>query len=110
MDKVKQILEQLRKYHFWILCVVAAIVGLIAWSMSSGKLDAEFRASAGKIDADLKKLEGISVDQPHTNWKDSTEKESKVAEKSVKSARDTIYKQQKDEVFTWPQELGGDFL
>jgi len=110
MDKVKQILQSLRKYHFWILCVVAAIIGLIGWYMSTGKLEAEFAAGSAKIDGELKKLDEIKPDQPHDSWKDYAAKRSAEAEKSVMAAREKIYKQQKEEVFVWPKALGDDFL
>src|SRR6185295_17270242 len=102
MDKVKQILEQLRKYHFWILCVIAAIIGLVGWSMSTGKLQAEFAASSSKIEGEMKKLDGISSEQPRDAWKDKRAKQTAIAEKVVNENRDKIYKQQKEEVFIWP--------
>ena len=49
MDKVKHFLELARKHHFWILCGVSAVVGLIVWYMSTSQLDTEFKADQGKI-------------------------------------------------------------
>jgi hypothetical protein len=109
MDKVKQILEQLRKHHFWILCGIAALVGVAAWYLSSGKLQAEFTQNATRIESEIKKVDGIT-DTPKDGWKDSAERHKAAVQLAVKSARDTIYLQQKDEVFTWPKELGDDFI
>ena len=48
MDKVKHFLELARKHHFWILCGVSAVVGLIVWYMSTSQLDTEFKAEQNK--------------------------------------------------------------
>ncbi len=109
MDKVKQFLELVRKHHFWILCGLAAFVGLVAWYLSTATLADQFRTDSGKIDKVMGDLKGIQP-EPKLNWADDVENQTKAAWEQVDKAWSTLYQQQKEKVFVWPESLGADFV
>ncbi len=104
MDKVKHFLELARKHHFWILCGVSAVVGLIVWYMSTSQLDTEFKADQTKI-AGVKSGLNISGEQPHADWPDGMAGETKKVRESVWKAWNELYQNQKENVFVWPKQL-----
>ncbi|HEY2759211.1 MAG TPA: hypothetical protein VGI75_00670, partial [Pirellulales bacterium] len=111
MDNVKKYLEIVRKHHFWILCVVAAIVALVVWKMSTGKLSTEFASKSTEIDGQISGLKTVLANesQPHTDWASGVEKQTDVVRADVRKAWDDLYQQQKKEIFVWPA-LGDDFI
>ncbi len=109
MDKVKQILTVLMKHHFWILCALAALVGLIVWNSSVGKLDAEFKRDSATIDSTLSSLKKIESPHPNDTWTEGFGKLTDAQRQQVAAAWEELYKQQKKEVYVWPQSLGKDF-
>jgi hypothetical protein len=109
MDKVKQILELVRKHHFWILCGLAALVGLVAWYLSTATLADQFRTDSDKINKYITDLKGIPP-EPKEDWATGAENHIKTVKDDVKSAWETLYSAQKKNVFVWPPSLGADFL
>ncbi len=109
MDKVKQILTVLKKYHFWILCALAALVGLIVWNSSVGKLDAEFKKDSANIDQTLNSLQQIQSPHPNDTWTEGFGKLTDGLRQQVAAAWKELYKQQKQEVYVWPKSLGKEF-
>ena len=109
MDKVKQILTVLMKHHFWLLCALAALVGLIVWNSSVGKLDAEFKRDSATIDSTLSSLKKIESPHPNDTWTEGFGKLTDAQRQQVAAAWEELYKQQKQEVYVWPQSLGKDF-
>ena len=51
MDKVKLALAKLKKYHFWVLCVLIVLIGLLSWAWATQDL-------ASQTEAHVKVLEG----------------------------------------------------
>src|SRR5262245_34293433 len=100
MDKLKQILEFVRKHHFWMLCGLAALIGLIVWQMSTSKLEAEFQADKTKIDGYIQKVQSAARDdsQPRQHWKEVKDKETEGLKEDVDKAWHKLYDQQKQEV------------
>ncbi len=109
MDKVKQYLELAHKHHFWVLCVIAAVAGVVAWYLSSSKLSAEFKANSQTIDGTFASLKGVPPDQPRQDWTPGYNKETQAVAQDVLAAWKELYQDQKDKIFIWPKELSQDF-
>src|SRR5690242_12896548 len=107
MDKVKQILEVLRKHHFWILCGLGALVGLIVWQMSTSSLDAEFQKDSQSVGSKLKQVQDMGRDPSiaRQNWKDVKEKETEKLKEVVGDRWQKLYAEQKEKVFKWLPNL-----
>jgi hypothetical protein len=110
MDKVKHFLEVARKHHFWILCGVAAIIGLVVLSMASGKLTAQTKERKDKIDQKLKAVTGITAPTPNPTWEEGITALADKARKTVREAWTDEFDKQKREIFVWPTALGKDFI
>jgi hypothetical protein len=110
MDKVKQILEVLRKHHFWILCGIAALIGLVVWYNASGKLEAEFQRDSKKIDTTFADLRQIQNPHPNGKWTEAAGKEINAARNGVYTVWTKLYEEQKQKAFIWPEQLGKRFL
>jgi hypothetical protein len=110
MDKVKQFLEVARKHHFWILCGVVALVGLIVMVMATGKLSAQFKTWDSDIKAKLNSVQGITAPHPNQDWNDGMSKNTAAARESVRASWTTLYQHEVDNIFKWPDALGKDFL
>jgi hypothetical protein len=110
MDKVKQILEVLRKHHFWILCGLAALVGVIVWQMSTSGLDAEFQKDSRYVDEKLKSVQAVNRDESmaRENWKGLKEKETETLKEEVGKRWQELYAEQKKEVFKWLDNLSAE--
>src|SRR5262245_58106515 len=107
MDKVKHYLELVRKHHFWLLCALAALVGLIVWQMSTGKLAAEFASGVQTIDKKFQSLQGSN--EHHEDHGPGVSKLTEAVREDVNKTWDLLYQQQKEKVFVWPKELVPDF-
>src|SRR6516162_6692626 len=110
MDKVKQILELLRRHHFWILCGLAALVGVIVWQMSTSSLDAEFQKDSHNVAESLKKVQDVARDDtmPREKWKELKEKETEARKDEVGKKWQELYAEQKEKVFKWLDNLSAE--
>jgi hypothetical protein len=110
MDKVRLVLEYVRKYHFWLLCLVAIIASLVGWMMARGTLSAEYDKGkseiAGKFSA-LSQIQQIEF-PPNTTWKEGLEKLTAEERLKVKAAWQTVYDEQQ-KVLEWPAVMGPKF-
>src|SRR5688572_2885661 len=110
MDQLKTFLAQVKKYHFWILCVIVVVVGLTSWYLATNTLDAQAKASADKIKAADGKVKQVSQIQQHPNA--DFEKGMSVIIKdharSVGKGWEFRYKQQ-EKLLLWPSRLGREF-
>jgi hypothetical protein len=111
MDKVKQFLEVARKHHFWILCGVAALVGLLVLMTSSGRLTAETTARKKEIEDNHRAVKDSPAKSPNETWTTGMGANTTAAREHVRSAWTNEYDKQKQGIFIWPKEvLGEDFI
>src|SRR5689334_10330983 len=101
MDKVKHFLEVARKHHFWILCGLSALVGLLVMMMSSGKLAAEAEVREKNIIGKLKAVTDVTGQIPNESWHNGMNANANQARKSVGMTWTDVFEQQKHEIFVW---------
>lgn len=111
MDKVKVILKQLQKYHFWLLCLAAMVTALVGWTMARKSLSAAYEQNKGTIVAKFKSLEGLKAveDHPNGSWKQGIDELTGQEKKTVGATHETIYNEQ-NKLLKWPAGLGEKFL
>lgn len=111
MDKVKVILKVLQKYHFWLLCAVAMITGMVGWMMASRTLSAAYTANKAKVVAKFTALKGIQGTDnfPNSTWKEDIDKMTKQEVTTVSKAWVRVYDEQQP-LLHWPTYLGERFL
>lgn len=111
MDKVKVILKQLKKHHFWILTVIVIIAALVGWMSATNKLSASYLERKSKIIGTFKKLDDVKGTDPHPNsaWKEAVGKLASQQRGTVRAAWEKVYNEQKKSL-VWPEELKKDFI
>lgn len=110
MDKVKIVLEVLKKHHFWALVVVVLVVGILFYVSASADLKDQYGKRVQTLKTASNTVSNI-IGQPDpanekriANWKTKREQQ----EKEVYEAWRKIYDEQKA-LFTWPTQLGQEF-
>ncbi len=111
MDQLKQAFAILRKYHFWILCVLILILYIGTWYVSTATMTQTTNERAGKIESAFKTGQQIVSISNHPNktTADMMKALSSAEAEQVRLAWDKRYREQED-VLKWPQELLPDFI
>ncbi len=110
MDKVQLVLGYLRKYHFWLLCVVAVLAGLFGWMKARSKLSAEYLSNKSTITGKFTALEGIQNEPnpPNDSWTKAISTLTEQEQKEVGTAWQAVYEAQQ-KVLEWPDVMPQDF-
>ena len=109
MNKVREILEKIKRHQFWILCGIVALVGIISWWMATGSLADTYGKNKAKIESYEKKVKEVETAPAHHNdtsisrYKEQTEQ----TKKQVYDAWQKIYDEQKAKVYVWPADVLG---
>jgi hypothetical protein len=67
MEKLRVVLEKLKKFHFWILCGLIVLIALGVWFVATSDRAAEFAKQKSKIDSEIKSTDDIHNKQDHPN-------------------------------------------
>jgi hypothetical protein len=110
MDKVKVILAYVQKYHFWLLSVVAILLGLVGWMKARGALDDEYTKNKSTVTSKFSALTGIQQNQnpPNSEWATAIAAITKQEQKEVAGTWQSLYDAQK-QVLVWPEVMPSDF-
>lgn len=111
MDQVKNILGQIKKYHFWVLCGVIAFVGLGSWYMTQASLQEEREANLKEIESGYSTTNQLNsaVNPPNTIVHEAMELRIRELQDHVKEVWQNQYNHQKDTILIWPSELTAKF-
>jgi len=106
MDKVRQVLEVLKKHHFWILSVVVSAAILGCWYTARGSLSKMTETERSGVDSIFNNLQTIRSNALHPNpkFKEGVDLERQALKKTTDSEWERLYARQKD-VFIWPEAL-----
>ncbi len=69
MDKVKEILAQLKKHYFWVLIGVVLVVPVVVWFLATADLRSRFAARQEAIKKRFDELQSIVSNSQHPNDK-----------------------------------------
>ena len=111
MDQVRKALAWLKKYHFWVLSVLVAVIALACWKMAAAKLSKELATNMSTIKAEFSNQEKFRGEPFHPN-DDVNEKQLKQIEmqsQNVEAIWKSLYERQSKGVLTWPEDLGKSF-
>ena len=67
MDKLKPVLRNLAKYHFWVISAVITLVGLLVWYYAYSNLTQQFAERSSKINSSYDTLENVKKIANHPN-------------------------------------------
>jgi hypothetical protein len=102
MDQVKKFLRIVVAQRFWILCVIAALVPMIAYFVGSGKIAAETSAKTAEIDGANKGVDPYkSGRKPNPDWKSLTDGQTTKLTGEINEAWKELYSRQAP-LLRWP--------
>lgn len=106
MDKVRQVLEVLKKHHFWIFSVVVSAAILGCWYTARGSLSKMTETERSGVDSIFNNLQTIRSNAQHPNpkFKEGVDIERQELKKTTDAEWQRLYDRQKD-VFIWPEAL-----
>lgn len=112
MDQLRIALTWLRRYHFWVLCVIVAAVAIGCWYSAAGALTQQFKANQAKIKREFDSQAQLARQQFHANDQVNQRQQEEIKKQadSVLRTWDTLYKRQEEEALQWPKEFDETFL
>ena len=110
MDKLKNALTVLKKYHFWILCGLSIVIALGVWSLATADLASQTETRQQKLEGDVKKMVGICSTKDHPNEEvvQAYKKLEALTATNALAAWTTLYGEQ-DKNNQLPEVLSDDF-
>ena len=104
MDKVITFMKAVKKYHFWILCVIIPLTSMVIWYLSTGKISQATAKQYGIIKSKRSNLQKIANELNHPNEKVHEKMDSIIGDRRnvVQSAWEIRWKQYEN-ILTWPK-------
>jgi len=111
MDKVKIVLDVLKKHHFWALVVLVVVLGLTVYMGAAQKLQSQYDSRVSVLKNASDQTDAIGRDPTHPNEPliANLKAKKEQQEQKVLEAWRKFYEQQKA-INPWPKKLGSRFL
>ncbi len=106
MDQLKPYLAALGKHHFWVVCAVVLILGVVGWRMGTSALEGEYTAGKGKIQQAENMANSVRNYNPHPNQPvlDALNTEHDQVKAVTLQLWQQLYERQ-SAVTTWPSDV-----
>ena len=102
MDQIKKFLKIAVANRFWILCVVAALMPMIAFLAGNGKIKTQTEAKAKDIDAAYKGVDPYKSGRiPNPEWKSLADNQTAKLTDEINVAWKKLYERQAP-LLKWP--------
>ena len=106
MDGLKKFLRTLRRVHFWIICPLVVVMGLVGWFLTIGTLKKEKQKNLSEIESKYQTVSSLGNEPVHPNDKieQGMNKMIVARREEVAAAWQEKWDQQTREggVLTWP--------
>ncbi|HEY2412648.1 MAG TPA: hypothetical protein VGI40_10420 [Pirellulaceae bacterium] len=104
MDQLRTALVWLKKYHFWVLCGLVALIALGSWAKASGKMDVLFGANQAAIKGGFDSVKNLLKDPFHPNEDVNTKQQAQTKQQAADVAKlwQQLYDRQRQHVLEWP--------
>jgi hypothetical protein len=111
VDQVKQVMQVLFNYRFWLICGVITIIPIGGWWSSTSQLQSDFKDRKSEIDGKFTTGGGIrgEANHPNTYTADGMDQYIGQLKSDVLDAWRRQYQKQ-DDLLKWPSELRPDFI
>jgi hypothetical protein len=111
MDQLKSFLAAVQKHHFWILCGLACLVGVVIAYVSGSKLSKEYdkkKSDIAGVDTQIGDVIA-QTDHPNASWVQVVKDKTVGYRKKAYDGWVRLWQQQKKNIFVWP-DLGKEFV
>jgi hypothetical protein len=112
MDKIKLVLDFLKKWHFWFLSGSMVVVVLVCWWFSTNSLAKQFQDRTKAIDEQFSEVNSVvnTEQPPNQEYIEAVNKKREELKKGVLEVWQALYQDQQQKNL-WPKEaLGQDFV
>ena len=99
---MKDIFRTLRRLHFWIICPIVVVMGVVGWWMATSAIQKDTASRVSKINSQYQTVAGIQQKSPHPN-------------DDVKNGMEALINARRDEVAEawtekYEQQVQGDLM
>lgn len=111
MEQFQNVLEVIKKHHFWILACLVLVMSLGIYTLATGKVKKEFQKRKTKITSAYNGAQSVTrnPEQPNQEKIGNWEKILDQQRKKVLRAWKNLYQKQEKEK-RWPEGLGKGYL
>lgn len=111
MDQLRTALVWLKRYHFWVLSGLVAIIALVSWAKASSKLTAMFNQNQSAIKTEFTNVQNLRKDPFHPNEDVNAKQQEQTKQQAADVATlwKDLYERQRQRVLEWPEILGPEF-
>ena len=111
MDQLKKFFRVVKKYHFWILCLLILLAYLGTWYMATSAMTKETTARINEISTAFNTGQNIQGIVNHPNVASVEMMNDLISHEAdqVRKAWAHRFREQED-VLVWPEELKPDFI
>lgn len=105
MNKIKDMVMFIQKYHVWVLCVVVACIGAVGWKAATGALSDEGKKNEGEIKRQFTMLKSKVFNEktPNKDWIDKINVLIEETQQQVFDSWEDLYASQQT-FFDWPKD------
>jgi hypothetical protein len=108
MDKFKKFLTILKKYHFWVTCVVVLLVAISCWWYATSSLASLFVQRKSALEGQFSSVQKIRRNDPNDKVIEAIHSQEKKLKEEVWNAWEILYSEQKEKN-PFPSLLGEEF-
>jgi hypothetical protein len=110
MEQLRSLITWLKRYHFWVLTALIAMIGVACWYTSAGALSKQFKDYQSIIQSKSNIPRNIESQPFHPNPQisDKQKEENRKRAQSVATIWQQLYDRQRNEVLKWPDVLPKD--
>lgn len=111
MDQIKVVLKWIKDQHFWLLTVLAVVLGLVGWQQGQSHLASETEANKRAIESEFSSARNIGGKSflANENVNQAQLEQNRVLAAKVLDLWSQLYQRQTEEVLKWPTQLRPSF-
>jgi hypothetical protein len=104
MEQLRKILTWLTKYHFWVLSVVAALIGVFCWYTGAQSLTEQFKTQQGTIQQAFSTQQSVAGRPflPNPAIVEEQKEQVELRAQEVLATWQQLYDRQRNEALKWP--------
>jgi hypothetical protein len=97
MEKLRVVLEQLKKYHFWVLCGLIVVLSFLTWFLATGERAKNYADRKSQIDGTIGLVKAVAnkSDHPSQSGIDEIHATTTKLLAQVDSAANRLYREQR---------------
>jgi hypothetical protein len=107
MNQAREIFDKIRRYQFWFLCGLAAVIGTVSWWLATRSLADTYTKNKSEIESKAGQITTVAgiAEHPNERWNEEIGKLVEADRDKVLKAWNRLYAEQEAKVYVWPEEV-----